>query len=88
MSVKIEHLTEEQIQAQGIRQWPIWEKEVSTFDWFYDNTEQCLILEGEVIVKTDQGDFEIKAGDFVTFEKGLECFWEIKKEIRKHYNFL
>lgn len=43
--------------------------------------------EGEVVVKTDAGDYTVEAGDFVTFKKGLKCVWDIKKGIRKHYNF-
>ena len=71
----------------GIPTWPIWEKEVSRFDWYYDSEEECLILEGEVVVETPGGDYTIKAGDFVTFGKGLKCVWDIKKPIRKHYSF-
>lgn len=85
--VKIEQLTETQVQELKIRTWSIWEKEPSSFDWYYDSTEQCFFLEGEVTVITEYGDFEIKAGDFVTFSKGLKCTWIVKKQVRKHYNF-
>lgn len=83
----IEKLTNDQIAQKGIKNWPIWTKEVSTFDWYYDTDEECLILEGEVDVKTAENIFTVKAGDFVTFKKGLKCVWDIKKPIRKHYNF-
>lgn len=86
-SVIISKLTAEEIKNKGINQWPIWTKEVSTFDWFYDSTEQCQILEGDVVVHTDEGDYSFGAGDFVTFKKGLKCVWEIRKAVRKHYNF-
>ena len=46
MKIKIEKLTEDEIGKRGIRSWPVWEKEVSRFDWHYGNTEECLILEG------------------------------------------
>jgi uncharacterized cupin superfamily protein len=85
--VIIEKLSEDEIRKREIRQWPVWEKEVSRFDWEYDSDEECLIIEGEVIVKTTEGDHHIKAGDFVTFKNGLKCVWEVKKAIRKHYNF-
>jgi len=75
MSIIIKKLSENEIAERGIKNWPVWEKEVSTFDWFYDSPEQCL------------GDFEIKAGDYVEFPQGLKCTWNIKKDIRKHYNF-
>ena len=87
MKIKVQKLTEAEKDAKGISSWPIWEKETSRFDWFYDSTEHCQILEGRVIVETDEGNIEIKAGDFVTFPKGLKCVWDIKEDIRKHYNF-
>ena len=86
-TVIIQKLSEEDIVKRGIRKWPIWEKDVSKFDWYYDGDEECLILEGEVVVTTDHGVFTIKAGDFVTFQDGLKCVWDIKKDIKKHYNF-
>jgi len=85
--VILERLAEDEIAKRKIESWPIWEKEVSKFDWYYDSDEECYILDGEVVVKTDEGDYTIKAGDFVTFKKGLKCVWDIKKGIRKHYNF-
>jgi len=83
----IKKLTEEEIISQGIRKWPIWEKEISRCDWMYEGDEECLILEGEVIVETGDRTYNIKAGDFVTFKKGLKCIWEVKTPIKKHYNF-
>lgn len=85
--VIIEKLSNDEIAKRGVKQWPIWEKEISHFDWFYDSEEQCLFLEGDVTVKTPKGDFNIKAGDFVTFKEGLKCVWVVKQPVRKHYNF-
>ncbi len=86
-NVIIERLNEETISSRGITSWPIWEKEISRFDWEYGGDEECLVLEGEVDVETDEGTYTIKPGDFVTFKKGLKCIWDVKKPIRKHYNF-
>jgi uncharacterized protein len=83
----VKKLTPEEIERKGIKDWPIWEREVSRFPWQYDGDEECQILEGEVRVETSQGDYNIGAGDFVIFKKGLKCVWDIKKPIRKHYNF-
>ncbi|HNW97038.1 MAG TPA: cupin domain-containing protein [Bacteroidales bacterium] len=85
--VIIQKLSVSEIQQRKIKSWSIWNKEVSKFDWYYDSDEECLILEGEVDVHTDDGNYTIKAGDFVTFKKGLKCIWDIKKRISKHYNF-
>ncbi len=88
MKIKVEKLTDEQIEKRGIKSWPIWEKEVSRFDWYYDSIEECLLLEGKVVVETADGEkVEFEKGDFVTFPKGLSCVWDIKETVKKHYNF-
>ncbi len=85
--VIVEKLSEDEINKRGIRNWPIWEKEISRFPWTYEDEEECLIIEGEFQLECDEGIFIVKSGDFVTFKIGLECIWEIKKPIKKHYNF-
>lgn len=87
MEIKVEKLSEEEINSRGIKKWPIWTKEPSKFDWFYDEQEQCLFLEGDVTVHTESGSTDIKKGDFVTFPQGLKCVWEVKGAVRKHYKF-
>jgi hypothetical protein len=72
----------------GVRQWPIWTKEVSQFPWSYDEQEICYFLEGEVEVVPESGQpVKIKKGDLVTFPQGLTCTWKILKPVRKHYRF-
>lgn len=87
MKIKIKNLSDKEIDKKKIKSWPIWEKEVSRFDWHYDETEQCLIIEGKALIETDDGKVEIKEGDFVEFPKGLSCIWDVKKDIKKYYNF-
>ena len=88
MNITIDRLSNEELDKKGVFNWGIWEKEVSRFDWHYDNTEECYILEGKVTVETNDGNsVEFGKGDFVTFPKGLSCVWDIKAPIRKHYNF-
>lgn len=89
MDIKIEKLSESEIHARNIRTWPVWEKEVSRFDWSYEDTEECLILEGDIVVETDNGEsVQIGVGDFVTFPRGLSCTWDIQSPVRKYYNFI
>jgi uncharacterized cupin superfamily protein len=88
MSITIQKPSREEVEKKGISDWPIWEKDVSRFDWHYDSTEECYILEGSVEVTTKDGDtVHFGKGDFVTFPKGLSCTWNIKQPVRKHYNF-
>ncbi len=85
--VIIKKLSREEIAQRKMNTWPIWEKEVSRFDWKYEGDEECLILEGQVKIETPEGTFFISEGDFVTFKDGLKCTWDIIKSVKKHYNF-
>jgi uncharacterized cupin superfamily protein len=88
MEIKVQKLTQEQLKKMGVFGWPIWEKEVSRFAWSYDDIEECYLLEGEVTVQADDGkSISFGKGDFVIFPKGLSCAWDIKKSVKKHYNF-
>lgn len=88
MKIEVKKLSDSEIKERGIESWPIWEKEVSKFDWHYGQIEDCLLLEGQVTVESKDGTkVEFGKGDFVTFPKGLSCTWDIKKPVKKHYNF-
>jgi len=73
--------------AKGVLNWPIWECEVSEFPWTYSERESCYILKGEIEVTTDVETVSIQPGDFVVFPQGLNCRWNVKAPVRKHYNF-
>jgi uncharacterized cupin superfamily protein len=86
--IEKERPDEAKLRDMGVDGWPIWEKEVSTFPWFYDETETCYVLEGDVKVTPEEGEpVEFGPGDLVTFPKGMGCTWEVRKPIRKHYRF-
>jgi len=85
--IVIKKLNNSEKKELGIDSWPIWEKEISRFNWTYSGDEQCYIIDGEFSVETDDGNYDIKPGDFVVFKKGLSCVWDIKKSVKKHYNF-
>lgn len=88
MEIEIKKPQKEELERLDVKNWPIWEKEVSSFDWFYDEKETCLFLEGEVEVEVAQAKtVKIKKGDLVIFPQGLKCKWHIKKAVRKHYKF-
>lgn len=73
--------------ALGVKSWPIWTKEASTFPWHYDEQETCYLLAGRVTVTTDQETVNFGVGDLVTFPAGLSCQWTIHEPVRKHYRF-
>jgi len=87
--IKIErNATDERLQELGVREWPIWTKEISEFPWSYDEPETCYFLEGDVLVTPDGGTpVKIGKGDLVTFPEGMSCTWDVRKPVRKHYIF-
>ena len=86
--IKIEKPTQDKLEKLNVTNWPIWEKEKSKFDWYYDDQETCYLLEGEVTVTTKDGkSVNFGAGDLVVFPKDLSCVWDIQKAVKKHYKF-
>ena len=79
---------ENTVDELGIKSWPIWTCDESSFDWTYDDKETCLLLEGEVTVTPEGGEpVKFGAGDFVVFPAGMDCRWDVHKGVRKHYRF-
>ncbi|MFC1516967.1 cupin domain-containing protein [Candidatus Margulisiibacteriota bacterium] len=85
MQIEVRKPTDNEKEAMS--QEGIWASEVKTFPWHYDEKETCLILEGEVTVKTVEQEVSFGPGDYVIFPKGLDCTWEVKKPVKKHYRF-
>ncbi|MDD5227094.1 MAG: cupin domain-containing protein, partial [Candidatus Omnitrophica bacterium] len=59
LKILVEKPTSEKLDALKVLSWPIWTKEASSFDWYYDEKEICYFLEGEVTVKTPEGEVAI-----------------------------
>ena len=74
MEIKVEQPTRQFLEDRKVGSWGIWEKEVSRFDWYYDATEECYILEGEVVVETKDGaGFNSGKGTLLPCPKGFLC---------------
>ena len=87
--IKIERqIGRSKVEALGVFDWPVWTKEVSSFDWCYDSDETCYFLAGDVVV-TPKGSAPVHmgTGDLVTFPAGMSCTWQIRQMVTKHYNF-
>jgi len=87
MDIIIKKISTQEFRKMGINNWPIWEKEASVFEWSYDDMEHFYLIEGKVNIKTEDKEYEVLPGDFVTCPKGLECNWEIKEYVKKYYHF-
>ena len=83
----IKKFNKNEVEKKNIRNWPIWEKEPSSFDWHYECGEVCYVLKGKAVIKTIYQEVEIEEGDYVVFPAGMRCHWNIKEKFKKHYNF-
>ncbi len=84
--INVEKPDSRRLEQLGVSSWPVWEKGVSRFDWSYAGEETCYILEGRAVVEPEGGEpVEFKAGDLVTFSDGLNCVWDIREPVKKHY---
>ena len=74
------------IDGLGIKNWPIWTCEASSFNWNYEDKETCLLLEGRV-TETPLGWDPVKfgAGDLVVFPAGMDYRWDVQEPVRKLY---
>lgn len=85
--IRVEKPDPEWLKKNGVWNWPVWEKDASTFDWHYSSEETCYILAGRATVTCGGEKITISGGDWVVFPKGLKCVWTITERIRKHYSF-
>jgi uncharacterized cupin superfamily protein len=84
--IEVSRPDRDELERQGVSDWPVWEKGVSRFEWHYDEAETCYLLEGQVAVTTPDGrEVRFGAGDRVRFPAGLSCTWDITVPVRKHY---
>jgi len=88
-TIVVEHSPDpDRLKALGVTNWPTWSKEVSVFPWTYGDGETAYILEGEVTVTPKGGEpVSFGKGDLVTFPAGMSCTWDVRKPLRKHYQF-
>jgi uncharacterized cupin superfamily protein len=86
MKIDVSQPDKEELDSKGVFDWPIWTKEVSRFDWHYDDHETCYLLEGQVEVTTEDGrKVQFGAGDMIFFPAGLSCTWDISVPVKKHF---
>lgn len=86
--IVIKKPTPDELKQLGIETWSPWQCAPSEFDWQYSDNETAYIIKGLVIVTTAEGErMEIKAGDLVTFPRGLRCRWKVLETVEKVYRF-
>jgi len=85
MSIIVRKATESE--KNEMRGYPTWGCEVSEFDWYYDEHEECYLVDGDVTVTYGGESVTFGEGDYVIFPQGLSCRWQVKKPVKKHYFF-
>ncbi len=85
--IKTKDMTLQEAKELGIDNWSIWECQPSTFDWHYDEQETAYVFEGDVIVTAGDEKVHITGDMLVSFPKGMDCTWEVRKAVRKAYAF-
>lgn len=83
--IRVSEIDEEEIEKKKVREWSVWTKKPSRFDWYYDRKETCYLVEGKAIVETRNNRVVIQAGDYVEFPAGLNCTWKVLEPIKKYY---
>jgi hypothetical protein len=54
MEIKVEQSSDKTLNDRKVQNWPIWEKEISRFDWHYDETEE-LSLKERLLLRQKKG---------------------------------
>lgn len=80
------HVTPVKLDVLFVEDWPVWSKDITEFEWTYEQKETCYIVEGKAIITTEDGEnLTIESGDMVFFPQGLKCVWKIIEPVEKHY---
>jgi len=79
--------SEHALDELGVKGWPIWTCDISTFDWHYDQSETFYIIEGKVTISAGDEKVTVQPGDLVVCPEGMDCVWEVHSPVRKHYKF-
>ena len=62
----------------------VWECTEGKFNWHYDIDETVLILEGSIVVESDDmKPTRYGPGDIVLFRKGVHARWHVQEKVRK-----
>ena len=61
----------------------MWDCTAGVFRWYFDCDETVHIVEGGVTVRSEDGTFDLKAGDTAYFPAGTDTLWTVDSYVRK-----
>ncbi|WP_166368588.1 cupin domain-containing protein [Psychromonas sp. SA13A] len=75
------------ISADGKTRSGVWQSTAGVFRGpMNDQIEFCHILEGEALIKTEDGkEFTVKSGDAFVMDNGLQPIWHVDNFVKKHF---
>jgi len=85
MQIAVESISPDEASARGILGWPVSRRGIARYSWHYDSTEVCYLVGGRARIETEDGNVEVEGGDLVTLPAGLDCTWDIREPLAKHY---
>tara|TARA_B100000575_G_scaffold91014_1_gene72330 strand:- start:80 stop:424 length:345 start_codon:yes stop_codon:yes gene_type:complete len=63
----------------------LWRCEPMTFEYEFPGDEYIYVLSGELHIQTKDGDYDLKQGDIVMFNKGVKSTWTVKSSFKKFF---
>jgi uncharacterized cupin superfamily protein len=64
----------------------LWRCEPMTFDYEFPGDEIIHVIEGSLLIElVDGGGISVKAGDIISFNKGVKSVWTIQKLFKKFF---
>ena len=70
--------------SDGLASTVVWECTEGKFNWHYDIDETVLILEGSIVVESDEmKPTRYGPGDIILFRKGAHARWHVERKVRK-----
>ena len=70
--------------ADGLATTMVWHCTEGKFNWFYDFDETVLILEGSIVLESeDMPPTRYTAGDVIVFRDGAYAKWHVEGHVRK-----
>jgi len=75
------------LEVLNVDHWSIDQKAEGEVEFYYEDTETSLIIEGAGEIRAADGtSVGFSAGDLVTIMPGTRCVWHITEAIERHYH--
>ena len=63
----------------------LWRCDPMTFEYEFPGDEYIYVLSGELHIQTTDGDYDLKQGDIVMFNKNVKSTWTVISPFKKFF---